>query len=200
MRSQVKLLVAVGFGVVLILIVTESTRRILRVVPEKKAVSSQVSGQINAAPKRRLSSRARLSLSEGEWQRRAEGILYGDLDDLQKGHALAQVLPHLPEDEQTSVTGEFALSLEDDSFAGAAGPMLFNARTGGAVMNALMADTLSRPNTVKLPLLLEVARTPGHPKAADATSLLELYLDGDFGRDWKKWEAALEKELRKNPD
>ena len=56
------------------------------------------------------------------------------------------------------------------------------------------------PNAVKLPLLLEVARTPQHPKAEEAKDLLELYLEEDYGADWNKWQANMEQWIKDNPE
>ena len=64
----------------------------------------------------------------------------------------------------------------------------------------LIVDVLNRPNTLKLPLLLELARDAQHPKAAEAKDLLELYLEEDYGSDWNKWQAKMEQWLKENPD
>jgi len=69
-----------------------------------------------------------------------------------------------------------------------------------AVLDVLLADALNRPNSLKLPLLLEVARQPDHPKAGEAKDLLELFLEEDHGKDWGQWQAKLEQWLKDNPD
>jgi hypothetical protein len=63
-----------------------------------------------------------------------------------------------------------------------------------------MADALNRPNSLKLPALLEVARTPQHPKAGDAKEVLGFFLETDYGDDWPKWQDKVQAWLKDNPD
>ena len=63
-----------------------------------------------------------------------------------------------------------------------------------------MADALNRPNSVKLPVLLQVAQESDNPKASEAKDLLELYLDEDYGTDWNQWQTKLQAWLKDNPD
>jgi hypothetical protein len=72
--------------------------------------------------------------------------------------------------------------------------------TPEAVLDVLMTDVLNRPNPVKLGTLLEVARTPNHPKAEEARDVLEVYVDENFGEDWAAWQAAVEKWIKENPE
>jgi hypothetical protein len=64
----------------------------------------------------------------------------------------------------------------------------------------ILADVLNRPNAIKLPLLLDTARNPDNTKAGEAREMLELYLDGNYGRNWNKWKQEMEKWLKENPD
>ena len=43
------------------------------------------------------------------------------------------------------------------------------------ILDVLLEDVLNRPNTIKLPMLLEVARDPQNPKSAEAKDVLELF-------------------------
>jgi len=56
---------------------------------------------------------------------------------------------------------------------------------------------LNRPNSVKLPQLLQVTQNPDHPKADEAKDLIELYLDED---DPAKWPDKMQQWLKENPD
>ncbi len=51
---------------------------------------------------------------------------------------------------------------QDDHYDGAAG-LLTNSATPSAVSTVLMNDLLNRNNTLKLPMLLDVARQDEHP-------------------------------------
>ena len=77
---------------------------------------------------------------------------------------------------------------------------LTNPDLPGDVLEVLLGDVLNRPNSLKLPALLEVARSPQHPKAAEAKDFLELFLESDYGTDWDKWQAGMEQWLKDNPD
>ena len=77
---------------------------------------------------------------------------------------------------------------------------LTNAALPEEVLDVLLDDTLNRPNSLKLPALLEVARNPQNPKAAEAKDFLELFLEEDYGNDWDKWQASMEQWLKDNPD
>jgi len=68
------------------------------------------------------------------------------------------------------------------------------------VLDVLVVDVLNRPNSLKLPLLLEIAREPSHPKAIESKELLEVYLEQDYGNDWNKWQAKLDQWIKDNPD
>ena len=80
------------------------------------------------------------------------------------------------------------------------GKLLTDSKLPEEVLDVLIVDVLNRPNSLKLPLLLEVARDTQHPKAAEAKDLLELYLEEDYGSDWNKWQAKMEQWLKENPD
>ena len=77
---------------------------------------------------------------------------------------------------------------------------LTNASLPAAVLDILLGDVLNRPNSLKLPALLDVARTPQHPKAGEAKDFLELFLEEDYASDWDKWQAKMEEWLKANPD
>ena len=68
------------------------------------------------------------------------------------------------------------------------------------MLDFLLDDVLNRPNSLKLPALLAVARNAQHPKAAEAKDFLQLFLEEDYGSDWDKWQARMEQWLKDNPD
>jgi hypothetical protein len=69
-----------------------------------------------------------------------------------------------------------------------------------SVLDVLLADVLNRPNSVKLPALLDVAKDDKNPKASEAKDLLELFLEEDYGKDWAQWQTKMEQWLKDNPD
>jgi len=136
----------------------------------------------------------------GTWEQRIDGILGDDqIDEAKKADALLAMFPSLPEDGQIEAAQHISNLLPDDRYP-AVVPMLTNALTGEHVLEVLLTDLLNRPDALKLPTLLELARTPDHPKAGEARDVLEVYTEENFGTDWPKWEAALQKYLKENPE
>ena len=78
--------------------------------------------------------------------------------------------------------------------------LLTNSALPEDVLDVLLADALNRPNSVKLPALLDVARDPQNPKAPEARELLQLFLDDDYGNDWATWQSKMQDWLKENPD
>ena len=109
------------------------------------------------------------------------------------------MFPRLPEDGQVEVAQHLSNLVEDEDYA-SLGQLLKNAKLPEPVLDVLMGDLLNRPNAVKLPLFLDLARDPAHAKAEEAKDLLELYLDEDYGTDWNKWQQKMREWLKENPD
>jgi hypothetical protein len=137
--------------------------------------------------------------SETNWEDKLEVILNSEGEDTNKVKQLFAMFPRLPEDGQTEVAQHLSNLVEDDDYA-PLGQLLKNARLPESVLDVLMGDLLNRPNAIKLPMFLDLARTPDHAEAGESKDLLELYLDEDYGTDWPKWEQKLKEWLKENPD
>jgi hypothetical protein len=116
-----------------------------------------------------------------------------------KAKQLLELLPRFPEAGQAEAAQHIANLIADEDYP-AFGAWFTNTNTALSVQEVVLADLLNRPNALKLPLLLEAARTPQHAKATEAKELLELYLEKDYGGDWDAWQQALDDWLKKNPD
>ena len=134
-----------------------------------------------------------------DWEERIDDILRSTDEDRDKSAKLLAMYPNLPLDGQTEAAGHLVNLVPDDDFS-KLGQILTDPKTDEAVQEVIMFDLLNRPNAVKLPLLLEMARNPRHAMAAESRDLLELYVEQDFGEDWAAWQQATEKYLRDNPD
>jgi hypothetical protein len=130
------------------------------------------------------------------WEEKLDDILGSDGDDTNKVKQLFELFPRLPEDGQTEVAQHLSNLVPDEDYA-PLGQLLGNAKLPESVLDALMSDLLNRPNSVKLPELLQVAQTPDHAKADEAKDLLELYLDEN---DPAKWPQKMKDWLKDNPD
>lgn len=137
--------------------------------------------------------------SETNWEDKLEEILNAESDDTNKVKQLFTMFPRLPEDGQAEVAQHLSNLVDNDDYA-PLGQLLKNARLPESVLDVLMGDLLNRPNAVKLPMFLDLARIPDHAEAGEAKDLLELYLDEDYGTDWPKWEQKMKEWLKENPD
>jgi hypothetical protein len=137
--------------------------------------------------------------SETNWEDKLEEILNAETDDTNKVKQLFAMFPRLPEDGQAEVAQHLSNLVDNDDYA-PLGQLMKNARLPESVLDVLMGDLLNRPNAVKLPMFLDLARIPDHAEAGEAKDLLELYLDEDYGTDWPKWEQKMKEWLKENPD
>ena len=134
-----------------------------------------------------------------DWEDKLDEILGSESDETSKARQMLAMFPRLPPEGQVEVAQHLSNLLPDDEYA-ALGKLLTDSKLPEEVLDVLMIDVLNRPNSLKLPLLLQVARDPQHPKAVEAKELLEVYLEEDFGSDWSKWQTKLDQWMKDNPD
>jgi hypothetical protein len=133
------------------------------------------------------------------WEEKVDEILGAETDDTNKVKQLFALFPRVPEEAKAEVAQHLSNLTSDQDYA-PLGELLKDPKQPDAALDVLMADALNRPNSVKLPELLDVARTPDHPKADEAKDILALFLDEDFGTDWSKWQDKMTAWLKDNPD
>jgi len=133
------------------------------------------------------------------WEDKVDDILGSAESDPNKAKQMLEMFPQLAADGQEEVARHLSNLVSDEDY-GALRAYLTNASLPAAVLDVLLGDVLNRPNSLKLPALLEVARTPQHPKAGEAKDFLELFLEEDYANDWDKWQAKMEEWLKANPD
>jgi hypothetical protein len=153
-------------------------------VPEPESVSSHPS--------------AATGLVAG-WDEQISALLEADVETAEVARKLLALLPQLPEEGRIEAIQHISNLLDDEDYPALA-RWLIDPKTSGGVQDELMADLLDRPNSVKLPTLLQVARAPTHAKAGEARELLEFFLEEDYGNDWPRWEAEMNEWLKQNPD
>lgn len=134
-----------------------------------------------------------------DWEDKVDNILDSSDDDTNKVKQLFAMFPNLPEEGKVEVAQHLSNLVPDENYA-PLGKMLEDSALPEDVQDVLMADLLNRPNAVKLPLFLDLARSPDNAKSGEARDLLELYLDEDYGTDWAKWQEKIQEWLKDNPD
>ena len=133
------------------------------------------------------------------WEERIDELLRANIGEADKAKRMLALLPQFPEEGQAEAAQHIANLLPNEDYA-PFGRYLADPKTPAGVLDVLIGDVLNRPNALKLPLLLEVARNPDHSKAAEARQVLELYLEADYGANWDVWQQKVEEWLKKNPD
>lgn len=135
------------------------------------------------------------------WEDKLDQILAADGNEADKAKQMLAMFPNLPTNGQEEVAQHLSNLTADEDYV-SLGQYLTNSTLSEPVLDVLLADLLNRPNSLKLPLLYEIARQgpDQNPKAGDARDILELYLDDNYGEDWNKWQAKMEQWLKDNPD
>lgn len=137
--------------------------------------------------------------SDTNWEDKIDEIVGSDEPDTNKVKELYALFPKLPPDGQEEAAQHLSNLVDDDAY-GPLGEMLKNDKLSEGVLDELLADVLNRPNSLKLPLLLDLASDPNHAKRDEAKDLLELYLGEDYGTDWNSWGQHMTNWLQQNPD
>lgn len=134
------------------------------------------------------------------WEDTIDEILGSQEEDSFKARQMLQIFPRLPTtDAQVEVAQHISNLTPDEEFTNLA-QYATNSALPDDVLEVFLDDVLNRPNSVKLPTLLDIASNGQHPKAADAKELLELFLEEDYGTDWAKWRTKMQEWLQENPD
>ncbi len=133
------------------------------------------------------------------WEEKVDEILGAETDETNKVQRLFALFPHVPDDGKAEVAQHLSNLTADAAYASLA-ELLKNPALPDDTLDTLLADALNRPNSLKLPALLDVAQTPNHPKADEAKDILALFLDEDYDTDWAKWHEKMAAWLKDNPD
>jgi len=131
------------------------------------------------------------------WDQKLDSILLGAGEVNDKADSILALLKASPADAQPELAQHLINMAQDDHYDGVAG-LLTNATTQTAVSTILMNDLLNRRNTLKLPMLLAIARNDDHPLKDQAKDMLELFLQADYGADWDQWSTAVDNWLQAN--
>jgi len=130
---------------------------------------------------------------------RVSEVLTSTASSTAKAQALLGLFPQLPAVEQATAAHHIVNLLPDDSYPSFA-TQLTNANASAEVRAIIYADLLQRPNAIKLPWLLAIARSPWVGQASEAALLLQATLREDHGTNWSVWSERVSAWLQANPD
>jgi hypothetical protein len=132
-----------------------------------------------------------------QWEYRIDEALRSQADHSAIALSLLSQVPSMPAEGQTAAAQHIVNLIADKDYLQML-PYIKNPRMETGFQEIIVAESLNRPDEVKLPVLLMAARTPKHPMADTAVSVLSVLLDANHGSDWAKWEDAVNKSLNKN--
>lgn len=136
--------------------------------------------------------------SSANWEQRLDDILLGDDDENGKADKILAMIPNAPPEARQELAQHLVNMVQDNHYDGTA-EMLTNSSTPVDVSDVLMNDLLNRNNTLKLPMLLSVARNETHPLKDQALDLLGLLTQEDNGTNWDQWSTTIDTWLQNNP-
>ena len=134
-----------------------------------------------------------------DWDAKLQDIVASGKGDRVIATELFAILGQLPPERQGD-TAQLMAGLMPDEGYGVLAPMLNNPQLNEDVLDALMVDLLDRPDAIQLPLFLQIAQNPAHPRQPEALDYLGIHLDADLGNDWAGWQKAIEEFLRNPPE
>ena len=135
----------------------------------------------------------------GEWKAKMDAILNSSASSETKLQQMRELLAKLPEAEAEETVHALASSVKNESFAFLK-PLVVDPAMPEAVRDEFMVDLMNRPNSIKIPLFLEIARNPDHPDHENAFDSLEAFTGMKYGADWNGWEKGIQQWLLENPD
>jgi Mrp family chromosome partitioning ATPase len=132
------------------------------------------------------------------WRGQLNSILVSSSPTPVHGATLAAMLPSTPAEGQVDVAQHAGRLLPDSNFT-SFGSQMTNAATPAAVRRVVFADLLTRPNSIKVPWLIEVASSPVDNQSGEALHLLRSILREDYGTDWNAWRTRAAVWVLENP-
>ena len=129
------------------------------------------------------------------WEAAVQYILDSPTPPGVRAQALFGLLSRVPEEALATTTEQATAWLRDRDYSATAAPLIKNPATHGAILSAMFADLMERPDSIALPTLLAIARQPSHPFASAARDNLSLLLGQNRGADWPAWEREIRQHL-----
>ncbi|MFO1515061.1 MAG: hypothetical protein U1F83_19500 [Verrucomicrobiota bacterium] len=133
------------------------------------------------------------------WQPGVSDVFGSGASTSEQAKSLLAQFPNLPPAGQFETAHHISNLLPDEAYGTWAG-YLTNSAISPEARKVIYADLLHRPNSIKLPMLLQLARSPSAPNSTEAAQLLRATLREDHGSDWSTWSLRIQAWLKANPD
>jgi hypothetical protein len=155
---------------------------------------------VASGPPASLQPRGALGESSGKppsWVAKLDAVTKSDAAPAEISRRLRDRWPALPEEGQLEALRRIVNLVPDEDYdmvrdLAATGPL------PAAAWEVLATDALTRPNSVNLPVLLEILVHGGDPARGEAKAELAAQLGADYGEDWAQWKAAIARKTSKS--
>jgi hypothetical protein len=127
---------------------------------------------------------------EPAWKAKIDAVTKTGATPVEICRHLRELWPALPEAGQLDVLSRFVNLLPDRDY-GAVGDLAATMKLPDAGWPILAADAFTRPNSVKLPILVEILAHGVEPERTEARAELVAQLGADYGEDWSGWSRAI---------
>ena len=144
-------------------------------------------------PAQRQSARPPIQYAAAGWEQKIDKVLTSQLNVREQAQQLRAVFHSLPPEGRAEAAAHMANLTEDEDYG--LGSLLTDPETPEEALQVLLIDLSSRPESVRLPLLLDLMRASNHPLQQEAKEELSFLLDEDYGNDWASWETAVRRAL-----
>jgi hypothetical protein len=134
-----------------------------------------------------------------DWAELVEAARSVEESDAAKSSRLLTLFPALPVEGKNEIAPDLAALTPNEAYASLS-KLLTDPQASDEVLMVLFTDLLDRPDSIRLPLLLELARNAEHPKAEDARDMLTVELGEDVGTDWDAWAKKISEWLAGHPE
>ena len=140
----------------------------------------------------------RMVYAAAPWEQQIDRVLVSQAAVEIQAQQLQAVFHSLPAEGQVEAAGHLVNLTDDEHYR--LGEILGDPKAPEEVLDILLMDLSSRPDAIRLPLLLHVARTPKHPLSQEALEELSFLLDAEWGQNWPAWEKAVTQALDAKPE
>ena len=133
------------------------------------------------------------------WDKQIDAILDSKATDTVIADKLLELYPRVPAEGQADLVLEIAPRISNENYSKLSNIMT-NSSSPEDVIETLLTDLIDRPDKLRLPLLLDLARVKENPKSGDAHDLLEVIIGEDYGEDWDQWSKKVAEYIASHPE